>query len=526
MISRPLFKQSVKANIGIWSFVTFITCFMLAVVILVLGNFHIGSIRDSMTDMFVEDAIESTLEKQSMTYYNMTSNALLSYDENAQNLTNLADAYKQCRLTIYQSNPDAIAKLADQQARAYVKTNLELDQDASAAFDQFIDYCLTKNNEIDYSDFSFDSSEKASRHVLNAISSAIYAELLESDGKDTAESAKTFITTAINSYIETNKQEPTTAKDFSKSFISNTLSKVFINTQFPYNADTVLRVDKYFTQEELYDISYDAIIVFNARLDDYIAQGHTEEEIKLKAEEIINENEGSMFENLPEDVTSSLTEISEMDVFGMVIGSIFFRIAGLLLPIIYVIMAANNLISSQVDKGSMAYILSTPIKRKKVMFTQMLYMISSLFVMFALTAITSIVCFAIIDISKFTLSIRDIALFNVGAFITMLAISGICFLTSAWFNRSKLSISVGGGISMFFLVATILGLFGSKIMPSAVRIDAMQYFNYVTIISLFDTTSITGGTLDFLWKWAILIVIAALTYFIGIIKFKKKDLPL
>ena len=86
--------------------------------------------------------------------------------------------------------------------------------------------------------------------------------------------------------------------------------------------------------------------------------------------------------------------------------------------------------------------------------------------------------------------------------------------------------SVGGGLTMFFLVATILGLFGSQVIPSAIRIDAMKYFNYVSIISLFDATSILAGSLTYLWKFAILIVIGVVCYFIGIKKFDKKDLPL
>lgn len=79
---------------------------------------------------------------------------------------------------------------------------------------------------------------------------------------------------------------------------------------------------------------------------------------------------------------------------------------------------------------------------------------------------------------------------------------------------------------MFFLVATILGLFGSNVIPSAIRIEAMKYFNYVSVISLFDAISIMGGTLTFLWKFAILLAFGAAAYAIGIIKFDKKDLPL
>ena len=79
---------------------------------------------------------------------------------------------------------------------------------------------------------------------------------------------------------------------------------------------------------------------------------------------------------------------------------------------------------------------------------------------------------------------------------------------------------------MFFLVATILGLFVSKVMPSALRIEAMNYFNYVSIITLFDTISIIDGTLSFIWKWGILIAVGIVAYVIGVNKFYKKDLPL
>ena len=48
------------------------------------------------------------------------------------------------------------------------------------------------------------------------------------------------------------------------------------------------------------------------------------------------------------------------------------------------------------------------------------------------------------------------------------------------------SIAIGGGLSIFALVAAILGLFGSKTIPSVVRLDSLNYFNYITIISMFD----------------------------------------
>lgn len=84
----------------------------------------------------------------------------------------------------------------------------------------------------------------------------------------------------------------------------------------------------------------------------------------------------------------------------------------------------------------------------------------------------------------------------------------------------------GGGLNMFFLVASMLGLFGSTVMPSIMRMDSLNGFNYVTIISLFDASGILAGDLSFLWKMAVLVVVGAVLYIAGGIRFRKKDLPL
>ena len=124
------------------------------------------------------------------------------------------------------------------------------------------------------------------------------------------------------------------------------------------------------------------------------------------------------------------------------------------------------------------------------------------------------------------LNFGKIILLNLGAFIVMFAMSGLCFFASCWFNRSKRSMAIGGGLNMFFLVATMLGLFGSEVIPSIVRMDALNAFNYVSIISLFDVINILQGGTTYVWKFAILIAAGIILYFVGAKKFETKDLPL
>ena len=76
-------------------------------------------------------------------------------------------------------------------------------------------------------------------------------------------------------------------------------------------------------------------------------------------------------------------------LLGM-LGSQFYQMLGVILPMIFIIITANSLIASQVDRGSMAYLLSTPTKRCTVVRTQGLYMALSVFAMFAVVAISGV----------------------------------------------------------------------------------------------------------------------------------------
>ena len=538
MISKPLFKQSCKANAGIWTFVTAVTCFMLAVVILVLGNLNANKIGGAMFDMFVKDAIETSVQEQSLTYYNMVDKSLSNYDTQANALKDLFknQTTEDVRANVIANYNALIASgKTDEEARAAVKAGMAATHAGSSAIvDPILNYYLAQKQAGNWSETGEDnySDAKVEGYVLNQIANAIYNQLLLENDEETANSAKSFITAAINAYAQSGSSD---VSKFAASYIPQVLSGVYIDQKIPYH-DKEIAISKYFEKEDLQDVSHTAIVTYRARIQDKEdslrsqTPALSEEEIQLKLSEysatLITDLSQNMFDSLPKNVTDALNEITTLNVYELVVGSIFFKIAGLLLPMIFVIMTANNLIAGQVDSGSMAYVLSTPTKRKTVSITQMVYLVSSLFVMFALTTLTSVVCLSLVQSSEISLTYGQIVLFNVGAFVTMFAISGICFLASSWFNRSKVSMGCGGGLTMFFLVATILGLFGSKAIPSAVRIEAMDYFNYTTILSLFDTMSITAGTLTFLWKWAILIALGVACYVASVIKFNKKDLPL
>jgi len=83
--------------------------------------------------------------------------------------------------------------------------------------------------------------------------------------------------------------------------------------------------------------------------------------------------------------TSFGSQVSDLGtLMGML--EMFFKMPAILLGLIYGVFCANNLVVSEIDSGSMAYTLSTPIKRGTVIFTKMVYIIGSTILMFAVTA--------------------------------------------------------------------------------------------------------------------------------------------
>lgn len=243
---------------------------------------------------------------------------------------------------------------------------------------------------------------------------------------------------------------------------------------------------------------------------------------------------------LLEQMGFSLSRIQVMSQIDMnsILSDLVYKIAGTLLPLIYIVLVSHKLVSAQVNDGSLAYVLSTPTNRKKVIRTQYLFLFLSLVAMYLISTSASVVSELIGYGVARAIPLRTV-LYNVASFCVMIALSGICFFSSSFFTKAKYAIAFGGGVCVISFLANILGLFGSKVFVSVgVGVEAMNIFNYVSLISLFDTESIStfskavmnldGGLINYTWLWkcGILLAVGFLFSFIGSYRFVKKDLPL
>lgn len=507
MISKPLLKQSIKANGVSWLLVTLATALMLGIIVIVLGSLQANEIRDSLKDTFVESELEAyfksgaidgfveTYETVEEVYsiYDLTTAAIITYElipKETPNRKVMAIETLLEKIPLEQKEQEEQAELIVTQ----VLTAYEMETIPEEKLHEFkssfvIEWILSSIEEV-----------KAKDAVIS-ISKDVF-DLYEAKKEDLKSEDFQVI---ARLYVE-------------KNFYSNLLAAETEETK------EMLIALEFQTMEDLLNNYGFTEIKVNALVSSGIIQYMSFINNNMSHKEAKNEVTDSLLSQMPKDVAESLTELGELNINHLVIGSIFYKIAGLLLPIVYTITTANNLIARQIDSGSMAYVLSTPTKRRKVTITQMVFLIGSLILMFLIIGAVGIITTAIVGSNK-NISYGELLKLNIGALVTMIAISGICFIASAWFNRSKYAVGVGGGLSMFFLVSTILGLFGSNSIPEALRIEAMNFFNYTSIISLFNVNAILeGGT--YIPGLIILLVVATITYTIGIIKFDKKDLPL
>lgn len=510
MFKKALFKQSCKANWIMWLIVTIAVCFMLACVMLISGGRNTGELISGISDTIIISEMDTSLEKRGLNYYQIVDKGLNTFDATIKSGGTAQDAVNNLKNyidgVISANNLDPISQQAQEiQGVMFYTINLDLNTDGYN----------------DYDNFYLSVGETAPRYDLTTISTMTEKERREYRQNYAKENVSIFLAgntiseKSINAMVEALSNYGVTTESYAKFTYKEKIGEEEIEKSRYVGEDGYKFIKK---------MSLDVINSFSARLNyDVDVLGKDENVVSI---EIVGDLTQSFLANVPEDVSTALRELGEIDMYGLIVGSVFFKMAGLLLPIIYMIMVANNLIAGQVDSGSMAYILSTSTKRRQVVFTQACYLISSLFVMFCCTTITSVVCLSLIDTTITSLTYGKLILLNVGAFLTMFAMSGISFLASCWFNRSKYSMSVGGGLNMFFLVATMLGLFGSQTLPSVMRLKALNFFNYVSVISLFDAVNIMDGSLQFIWKLAILVVIGVICYIVGARKFERKDLPL
>ena len=250
--------------------------------------------------------------------------------------------------------------------------------------------------------------------------------------------------------------------------------------------------------------------------------------VTIAIDAIQEEMPGSMEASVLEKLDKVGIQIPQMDP-SVILDTMYYKVI-VLIPIFpLVVVVSNGLIAAQLDDGSMAYILSTPIERKAVAFTHMIFMLLVPLI------VVGIVCAVKCVLNEQFAQEADTAAIVVkfvGIYVLVEAIGAICYLGSCLFNHNRRALTFGGGITVWCFIASLLGVFGSdKLVEMGVGIEQLDIFNRLTLVGLLDITAMeTVGNdvvnYDFVWKLGVLAFVAFAAYTVGILSFWKKDLPL
>lgn len=163
------------------------------------------------------------------------------------------------------------------------------------------------------------------------------------------------------------------------------------------------------------------------------------------------------------------------------IASYLYGFIMIIFPGIYISILANNLVAKQVERGSMAYLLTTPNTRIKVALTQAVYLLLTLAVhIIILTGVVILMC-----VSSFPgrLEVGKYIVFNILTYLVLAVTAGIAFIGSTLLNESRWSLAVGAGIpSVMFILKMIYGID-----------DSLSWVRYLTVFSLIDLDPVIAG---------------------------------
>jgi len=222
----------------------------------------------------------------------------------------------------------------------------------------------------------------------------------------------------------------------------------------------------------------------------------------------------AMFSMLPEGMIKAFGFVGLGTNLTTYLAGYLYGFILVVFPLIYIAVVANNLVAKHVDRGSMAYLLSTPNTRVKVAVTQAAYLISTLTLLMVLVTgvlvgLSEVLFPGLLEKGRFII-------LNVVTLFVLLAVSGVSFFASCVFNDTKMSLAIGAGLPVAFVMFKMVADISEKV----------DFFRYLSIYSLLNTDKILNDHAYVITVSLALLAGTAVLYVVGIAIFNKKSLAI
>lgn len=184
----------------------------------------------------------------------------------------------------------------------------------------------------------------------------------------------------------------------------------------------------------------------------------------------------------------------------------------IILPLVFIILLIHRLVIRYIDKGSIAYLFSTPNSRIKIITTQILSAVLNILIL----NLYITVLYIIVSESMFKgeLDITKMIIVNIGLFSLWFSFLGISFLSSVSFSSTNISLWAGSGLCILFMLFQMISRVGDK----------AEFFKYLSLISLFAPSKYSTDFNIFLIGTICLFVIGIITNLLTVIIFNKRDI--
>ncbi len=221
-----------------------------------------------------------------------------------------------------------------------------------------------------------------------------------------------------------------------------------------------------------------------------------------------------MLEVMPQELIAAMGFAEIGTTLTTFIASFFYTFLAIMFPIIFCITVANRLVAKLVDTGSMSYLLSSPNSRKKIVITQALFFLLSIFLLFSGLTLAGILFSEAFFPGE--LELLPFIQLNFVTMVAFFAVSGICFFFSCIFNKSSYSLALGTGVTVMFFVSNMLANMSQE----------LSWLRYLSLFSLIKPMAAVEGNITVSTSVIIPLLIALIMYGMGIFIFDRRSLPL
>ncbi len=208
--------------------------------------------------------------------------------------------------------------------------------------------------------------------------------------------------------------------------------------------------------------------------------------------------------------------LESLSSYGQFISAEYYGLFYLLILGVFSVMLTVQLLARLVDRGSMAYLLSTQVSRVQVAITQVMVFMSSLFIIHVVTFGAGFLAATFLIETESTIAFSEFFQINFVGFLLFFAIGGYSLLLSALCNDEKNAFALAGVLTFTFYGMNMIG----KIVTD---IDWIRNF---TPFSLYEPGQIASGDADVWMSSIVLALIGIVTYVLTVLIFKRRNLPL